>query len=123
MKKTTKPVQLFFLQDLSFGSPKQVYSGHSGKGKKFSMNQSDYGKYAMQPRSKEDCEKLAKSIEKDAQGGSSTFQWNVVPMTEIDLCNFYEKEEHDAYYKLQAEQKELFEPNEFDNPMTNPEGH
>ena len=98
--------QLFFLQDLLMGS-RAVYSGHDGTGKKFKMYQSDYGKYAMNPSTFEECEKLKEKIEKDAKGGCK-FKWNIIPITKIDLCNFYEPEEYDAFEKLQQEQRELF---------------
>lgn len=101
--------KLFFLQDRSFGDSRQVYSGHSGKGKNFRMNQGDYGKYAMKPRSYEDCWKLAGKIEVDATNSKGEltfdFKWKVVPMTEIELCNFRTQEEQEAYDKLLEEQR------------------
>lgn len=100
--------KLYFIQDLHSFDSRTVYSGHSGKGKKFKIIQGDYGKYAMKPTSKSNCQELIKSIEKDSKG-LTKFQWNIVPMTEIKLCNFYEDTEwnFDAYYKLQDEQKNI----------------
>lgn len=95
--------KLYFIQDLSFGSVEQVYSGHSGTGSNLKMYQGDYGKYAMKPKTKPECEALIKKIEKDAKG-KMTFKWNLIPMTEINLCNFYSAEEQDAYDKLKTEQ-------------------
>lgn len=105
MKKT----KLYFLQDLSCGSSKQVYSGHSGTGKKFRMYMSDYGKYAMNPSPYDKCIELQNKIEKDAKG-TCTFKWNIVPMTEIDLSNFYEDNvnwNQGAFDKLKEEQLNL----------------
>ena len=96
--------KLYFIQDLSCCSSEQVYSGHSGTGKNFKMYQGDYGKYAMKPLTKPECETLIKKVEKDAKG-KFTFKWNIVPMTEINLCNFYSEEESNAYYELQNKQK------------------
>ena len=111
MTKLRKNTKLYFLQDLSFGNCKQVYSGHSGTGRNFRINQGDYGKYAMNPITKADCKELAKRIEKDAKGRSGlrncTFKWNIIPMTEIDLCNFYTKEEQNEFNKLKEEQLKL----------------
>ncbi len=105
---------LFFIRDISFARGNQVYSGHSGTGKKFSMFQSDYGKYAMNPLPKKRCEALIKEIEKAAKGKLKkdfcTFTWDIVPMTKIELCNFYEIEEHEAYDRLKAKQTEMFVP-------------
>lgn len=98
--------RLYFLQDLSMGS-KTVYSGHSGTGKKFQMYQGDYGKYAMKPATFAACEALKAKIEKDAKG-TVQFKWNIVPCTEIDLCNFYSDAEFDAFEALKIKQKELF---------------
>lgn len=112
MDKNTK---LFFLRDNTMASGNQVYSGHSGTGKKFDMFMSDYGKYAMKPTSYEDCETLIKKIEKARQGNLKTpiepgyFVWEIIPMTEISLCNFYEDSNWnaEAYNVLKKEQLEL----------------
>lgn len=103
-----KTEKLYFVVDKSFARGNQVYSGHSGTGRKFQMHMSDYGKYAMIPSTKEVCEKLIQKIEKDAKSTTS-FDWEIVPMTQIDLCNFYEDIpwNHDAYYKLKKEQQKL----------------
>lgn len=103
-----KKEKLYFVVDQSFARGNQVYSGHSGTGKKFQMHMSDYGKYAMIPATKEDCEKLINKIEKDAKG-TCEFKWKIIPMTEIELCNFYEDTEwnYDAYQKLKQEQLNL----------------
>jgi hypothetical protein len=110
MEKTSK-TKLYFIQDLSFGSRKQVYSGSSGTGRNFKMIQSDYGKYAMHPQPKSRCKEMIKEIEKNAKGrkglGTSTFKWNLVRMTEIDLCNFYTDEEHNKFYALKEQQIKL----------------
>jgi hypothetical protein len=109
-RKVRKNTKLYFLVDSSFARGNQVYSGHSGTGKKFKMFMSDYGKYAMTPTTKTACKDLIKKIEKDAKGKNNNkinFQWNIVPMTEIDLCNFYEQAHYDAYQKLKEEQLKL----------------
>lgn len=105
--KTKQSEKLYFLQDLLMGN-KAVYSGHEGTGKKFKMYQSDYGKYAMNPATREECEKLIKKIEKDAKENCK-FQWNIIPITEIQLCNFYSDAEYDAFEKLQKEQSTLIQ--------------
>lgn len=56
--------KLYFVVDTTFARGNQVYSGHSGKGKKFQMHMSDYGKYAMVPTTKSECEKLIKKNRK-----------------------------------------------------------
>lgn len=108
VSKIRKNTKLYFLVDKSFARGNQVYSGHSGTGKKFQMNMSDYGKYAMKPSTKDGCKKLIQRIEKDAKGKFS-FDWKIVPMTEIDLCNFYEDTSwnQEAYDKLKQEQIKL----------------
>lgn len=105
--ETKTKEKLFFLQDLSSGSSRQVYSGHTGTGKKFKMYNSDYGKYAMQPATEAECKALITKIE-TAANGACTFQWNIVPITEIDLVNFYEEADQDAFDALKKEQAELF---------------
>lgn len=111
-RKIRKNTKLYFLIDSSFARGNQVYSEHSGTGKRFQMHMSDYGKYAMMPMPKKSCIELKKRIEKDAKGKSNnkiTFKWNIVPMTEIDLCNFYEDRSWNqaAYNKLKQEQLKL----------------
>jgi hypothetical protein len=110
MEKTSK-TKLYFIQDLSFGSRKQVYSGSSGTGRNFKMFQSDYGKYAMQPQPKSRCKEMIKEIEKNAKGrsglGTSTFKWDLVPMTEIDLCNFYTDDAQKTFDNLKKQQLKL----------------
>jgi hypothetical protein len=105
MNKTNNkvPQKLFFLRDLSAARGNQVYSGHTGTGKKFQMFHSDYGKYAMKPSSVQHCEALKVAIAKDAPK-DMTFEWDIVPITEIDLCNFHTPEEHDAFEKLKLDQ-------------------
>ena len=109
--KIRKNTKLYFLQDLSFGSRQQVYSGHSGTGRNFRINMGDYGKYAMKPTTKTRCNELAKRIEKDAKGklgkGTCVFKWNIVPMIEIDLCNFYRPEDQKEFDNLKEEQLKL----------------
>ena len=111
-KNNMKKQKLYFIQDLSFGSSRQVYSGHSGTGRNFNMTVGDYGKYAMHPQPKSRCKEMIAEIEKDAKGkngkGSLTFKWNIVPMTEIELSNFYEKHQQEAYDKLREEQFKLY---------------
>lgn len=106
-KQQEKTEKLYFIQDLSSFDSKTVYSGHSGKGKKFLMYQSDYGKYAMKPATEEVCEKIRLKIERDANMAFE-FKWKLIPITEIDLCNFYSDEEYQEFKRLQEEQKKLF---------------
>ena len=108
-----KKEKLYFLQDVSFPSgSRQVYSGHGGTGRRFSITVSDYGKYAMYPRSHKKCIELKRQIEIDAKGrkglGKTKFQWKIIPITDISLCNFWTTEEHHAFDALQEEQKKLF---------------
>ena len=102
--------KLYFVVDKSFARGNQVYSGHSGTGKKFQMHMSDYGKYAMVPATKKECEDLIKRIEKDAKG-TCEFDWELVPMIDIQLCNFYEnsKWNYEAFKKLKEEQLKLYQ--------------
>jgi len=112
-RKIRKNTKLYFVVDKSFARGNQVYSGHSGTGKKFKMFMSDYGKYAMTPTTKTACKDLIKRVEKDAKGRSkqhiykTTFDWVIVPMIQIDLCNFYEEAHYDAYQKLKEEQLKI----------------
>lgn len=99
------PEKLYFLQDLLMGS-RTVYSGHSGIGKKFIMHQSDYGKYVMKPSTLTECELLKAKIEKSARG-QAKFNWNIIPITDINLCNFYGPDEQEAFEELQKEQKNI----------------
>lgn len=106
--KTRKNTKLYFVVDTSFARGNQVYSGHSGTGKRFRIDMSDYGKYAMRPSTKTVCKALIKRIEKAAKG-TCEFKWEIVPMTQIDLCNFYEDTSwnQEAYDKLKEEQLKL----------------
>lgn len=107
MKKENQNTErLFFVQDL-FTNSKTVYSGHSGTGNKFTIHFGDYGKYAMKPTTKEKCEELIEKIEK-ANKGKFVFHWNIVPITEIELCNFYEDEQAKEYDALRKEQMKKF---------------
>ena len=104
--------KLYLIRDNSFARENQVYSGHKGTGKRFSMTMSDYGKYAMIPKGKKTCEDLIRTIEKAAKGRNNhptNFDWEIVPMTEIDLCNFYEDTpwNYEAYQKLKKEQLKI----------------
>jgi hypothetical protein len=102
--------RLFFLQDVSEGfSPRQVYSGHSGTGRNFKFYMSDYGKYAMRPTTRAKCKELIEKIEKDAKG-KFKFKWNIVPITDIELTNFYEDTawNYEAYEKIRQEQINKF---------------
>lgn len=111
IKSITTTEKLFFLQDLSFGSVRQVYSGHSGTGRNFKMYQSDYGKYAMSPRTLEECWKLAGVIEKDALGkngkGVCKFEWKVIPITDVNLCNFWDEENQKDFDNLKKVQSSI----------------
>jgi hypothetical protein len=107
-----KAQKLYFLRDNSSAKGNQVYSGHNGTGKRFSITMSDYGKYAMKPSGKKTCEDLIRTIEKAAKGRNNqpiNFKWEIVPMTQIDLCNFYEDTSwnQEAYDKLKKEQSKL----------------
>lgn len=111
-RKIRKNTKLYFVVDKSFARGNQVYSGHSGTGTRFEMHMSDYGKYAMRPSTKTTCKELIKRIENDSKGKSNqkrTFKWEIVPMTQIDLCNFYEDTSwnQEAYDKLKQEQLKL----------------
>lgn len=100
--------KLYFVVDKTFARGNQVYSGHNGTGRNFKMYMSDYGKYAMVPATKKECEDLINSIEKAAKG-TCNFEWELVPMTEIKLCNFYEDTawNYDAFEKMKQEQLKL----------------
>lgn len=105
---TAKKVdKLFFLVD-KLTSARQVYSGHSGKGKNIKVYFSDYGKYAMKPATHSECLVLMEKIEKDAIGSDCVFDFSIVPMTDISLCNFYEVAEHEAFEKVQEQQRQIF---------------
>jgi len=111
-RKIRKNTKVYFVVDKSFARGNQVYSGHSGTGKKFQMFMSDYGKYAMIPTTKTACKDIIKRIEKDAKGKSNqqtTFDWVIVPMTQIDLCNFYEdtRWNQEVYDNLKKEQLKI----------------
>jgi hypothetical protein len=111
IKSITTTEKLFFLQDLSFGSERQVYSGHSGTGRNFKMYQSDYGKYAMRPRTLEECWKLAGAIERDALGkngkGECKFEWKVIPITDVNLYNFWDVENQKEFNNLKKVQSSI----------------
>lgn len=111
----SKKEKLYYLRDNTIAMGDQVYSGHYGTGKKFSIYMSDYGKYAMRPITKKECESLIKTIEKAYQGTRKTllqkdyFSWEIIPMSEISLCNFYEDTpwNQEAFNKLKEEQLKL----------------
>jgi hypothetical protein len=111
MVAATQEKPLYYVKDKTFARENQVYSGHSGKGKNFNMNMSDYGKYAYAPRTEEECKKLIEKIKKDSLGKNNTqreFKWELEPCYNVELCNFYEDEDFDKREKLHKEQKEKF---------------
>lgn len=107
---SNKTEQLFFIQDKTCGSRNQVYSGHTGKNKTFRMYQSDYGKHAMQPLTLSECSSLMNKIEKDAPK-NMVFDWDIIPITKIELCNFWKDEDFDAFEELKRVQLSLYGEN------------
>lgn len=84
-------IQLFFVRDASFAKANQVYGGHDGKGINLRLLMTDYGKYAMVPTTIERCQQLIQTIAVESQ--LNIFEWEIVPMTQITLCNFYVAEQ------------------------------
>ena len=94
-KLIKEEIQLFFVRDASFAKVNQVYGGHDGKGINLRLLMTDYGKYAMVPTTFERCQQLIQAIMFDS--GLAVFDWEIVPMTQISLCNFYHTEQQINY--------------------------
>lgn len=99
-------IQLFYVRDASFAKANQVYGGHDGKGINLRLLMTDYGKYAMVPTTLERCKQLIQAIMVDSglEMNPDVFQWEIVPMTQITLCNFFAAEQELNYEMVKQAQ-------------------